>query len=184
MNNVEYLYYTYLNKYKEKIQTNNTLVALKIIHLIYQVLFFISIILLLYLKYDSKMLYIILIIWLIVIFHWILLKGECIIDLIEKKILNKTYKIGDIIVFLIDFNYNIFTKKINKYNTIFSNYYYIKILKLILIIIALFKININGIYKLIIFFISLICLLQLIFNQYKQEKYINSLNKNHSIFKL
>ena len=78
MNNVEYLYYTYLNKYKEKIQTNNTLVALKIIHLIYQVLFFISIILLLYLKYDSKMLYIILIIWLIVIFHWILLKGECI----------------------------------------------------------------------------------------------------------
>ena len=36
-------------------------------------------------KYDSKIHYIILVLWLIVIFHWILFKGECIIDLFEKK---------------------------------------------------------------------------------------------------
>ena len=69
MDNVKYLYYKYLNKYKEQIKTNNTLIVLKLIHLVYQLLFFVSIILLLFVKYDSKIHYYILGVWVIIIIH-------------------------------------------------------------------------------------------------------------------
>ena len=182
MNNVEYLYYKYLTKYKEQIKQNKALLSLKILHLLYQVLFLVSIIVLLYVKYDSKIHYCILIFWLIVLFHWILLKGECIIDFIEKKILNTNYKIGEIIVFLVDFNYNLITKKIKKYDSKdFSSYYNIKFLKLFIITLALYKININNVYKIIIFILSFFCLLLLYIYQVRQTKYINSLKRNHKI---
>ena len=114
-----------------------------------------------------------------------LLKGECIIDLIEKKILHKKYKIGEIIVFLVDFNYNLITKKIKKYySNDISSYYNIKFLKLFVITLALYKININNVYKLIIFILSFFCLLLLYICQVRQTKYINSLNRNHKIFQL
>tara|TARA_B110000967_G_C18791555_1_gene513610 strand:- start:540 stop:1103 length:564 start_codon:yes stop_codon:yes gene_type:complete len=187
MDNVEYLYYKYLNKYKEQIKTNNTLIVLKLIHLVYQLLFFVSIILLLFVKYDSKIHYYILGVWVIIIIHWVLLKGECIIDLIEKKILNKKYKTGDIIVFLIDFNYNLITKKNKKYSNDIndiSSFRYIKLLKLVVITLALYKININIIYKLIIITISLLCLFVLYRWQVNQAKYINNLNRNNKIFQL
>ena len=183
MNNVEYLYYKYLNKYKDKIQHNNTLLVLKLLHLLYQVFFFVSIMVLLFVKYDAKIHYVILASWLIVIFHWVLLKGECIIDLFEKKILNKNYKIGELIVFLIDFNYNLITKKIKKYDSKdLTSYYNIKWLKLFVIILALYKININYVYKIIIVVISAVLLLLLYIWQLRQAKYINSLNINHKIF--
>jgi hypothetical protein len=108
-----------------------------------------------------------------------LLKGECIVDLIEKKILNKKYKIGEIIVFLVDFNYNLITKKITKY---LSSYYNIKLLKLVVITLALYKININNVYKIMIFSLSLLCLCVLYICQKRQSTYINSLNRNHKIF--
>ena len=182
MNNVEYLYYKYLTKYKDE-QHNKTLVALKILHLLYQVFFFVSIIVLLVVKYDSKIHYVILASYLIVIFHWMLLKGECIIDLVEKKILNKNYKIGELIMFLIDFNYNLITKRIKKYDSNdLTSYYNIKFLKLFVIILALYKININYVYKIIIFIFSFCCLLLLYMWQLRQANYINSLNRNHKIF--
>jgi hypothetical protein len=168
-----------MNKYKDEFEYSNKLFALKLIHLGYQLLFFSSIIVLLVVKYNSKIHYYILIFWLIIIFHWMILKGECIVDLIEKKILNKNYKIGEIIVFLVDFNYNLITKKITKY---LSSYYNIKFLKLVLITLALFKININNIYKIMIFSLSLLCLWALYICQKRQSTYINSLNRNHKIF--
>jgi hypothetical protein len=185
MNNVEYLYYKYLNKYKSEIRHDKRLLVLKLIHIIYEVLFFVSLIFLLFGKRNSNIHYYILGVWVIIIFHWIILKGECIIDLIEKKILNKNYKTGDVIVFLMDFNYNLITKKIKKYNSDdISSYYIIKLLKLLLVGIALYKIDINIIYKILIFVICLFCLGVLFIWQIRQAKYINSLDKNNKIFQL
>ena len=173
----ETYYYQYMYKFKELIKTNNRLKLLKTFHSLIIVLNLLFILLGLIIKFNSIIHYYILAYWLFILIHWIILKGECILDLFVKQIINKNYKMGSLNIFIVDLNYNKLTKTINKYNNerYFIDYMYIKLPMIIAIILSLYKINIPFNYKITISIISTLLLLYISLIQYIRYKQINNL---------
>ena len=90
--------------------------------------------------------------------HWILLKNECIISYIEKKIIDKNYVLGS------DPYYH-------PYKSIIKNYYYIIDIIKIINIIVVFNRNIKNKY----IFICMLFIIGTIFiNFYKKNLSVNN----------
>ena len=188
-NNLHSLINKYLTKCKLIFEKNN-LFVISYLHTIILLIFNIYVLYIILFNYTGKLNTLFIVLFYLVVLHWIVYNGECFIGYYIKKMINPKYKAGDLPGCL-DLDYNVISNKwisnISKSNFVTNfknkNHFYYASLFGFLVILAKIKMKPNN--KILALFIFLILIY---FVMKKTDKNIrilknNLTDKNNRIFK-
>ena len=137
--NFKLLFNDYINKGHLLFDKNKKLYMVSIIHFLIWCFFLLMPFIIIIFNLKTKLNYFYLAMNLILVYQWILFKGDCCISYAIKKKINHNYKKGDYFYLSVEGYYDIFKKKWFRFNNTFQSHYN-KLSKLILLNIITFVI--------------------------------------------
>ena len=137
--NFKSLFNNYISKGQKIFNKNKKLYLVSHIHFLVWCFFLLTPIIIICFNLRNELNYFYLAMNIILVFQWILFKGDCCISYVIKKQINKNYVMGDLFYMSIEGYYDIFKDKWNAFNNTFNNHYN-KLSKIILLNLLAFMI--------------------------------------------